>query len=271
MSWKQPIPTDLRNVFGDDHLSRLIYQEFLLMACNSEQVKNVNGQIFKLERGQCFYTTLDLSKIFRTHRNSVVNSIKRLNSLYNRIDNRTTPKGSIVTILNYDDIVSLDNRIDNKIDNSRTTAGQQSDINKSDKNVKNDIRLNNKQKIESFFESENLKEIVESKLIPYENQIWFEEQAKTTLETLKEKMIEYYDTNKKEIKNVKMTFINWLPKDRKQFYKYPNFNQPQIQTIEQPQRVATIDRKNFKTEQDFLNEIAEYQECHPRVKLNIIN
>ncbi len=129
--WKQPIPVNLRQEFGDDHLARLIYQELLLMACNSEQVKNVNGQIIKLERGQCYYTTLYFSKIFQTHRNSVVNALKRLNRMYNKIDNRATPKGSIATLINYDEVVKIDNRMYNKIDNRETTAGQQSDTNKS--------------------------------------------------------------------------------------------------------------------------------------------
>lgn len=150
MTWIQPIPTSLREEFGDDHLSRLIYQELLLMACNTSQVKNLNGQIITLERGQCYYTTSYFSKIFNRDRKSITTSIKRLIRTYNRMDNRATPKGSIATLLNYDEIVGLHNRTDNRTDNRWTTDGQQMDTNKSDKNVK--PAKNTNYPFESFWE-----------------------------------------------------------------------------------------------------------------------
>jgi hypothetical protein len=92
--------------------------------------------------------------------------------------------------------------------------------NKTVTNKKLLIKHCNSEKIKEFFEKEDLKEIVQSKLIPYANQVWWDKQAEITLATAKEGMIKHFA--KKEIKDIKTTFINWILKiNRNQFYKYP--------------------------------------------------
>ncbi|MGL5125180.1 MAG: Lin1244/Lin1753 domain-containing protein [Fusobacteriaceae bacterium] len=81
-----------------------------------------------------------------------------------------------------------------------------------------------KEKLITDFFNQNLKELIETNLIPYQNQTWFTEQAAVSTQDLKEKMLDYYlegGGKKKEIKNIKSTFLNWLKKcDRKDFYQY---------------------------------------------------
>jgi hypothetical protein len=138
---------------------------------------------------------------------------------------------------------------------------------KESKINKNKDKEKRKEIIQNFFENENLKEIIEKKLLPLENQVWFEEQAKASLETLKEKMILFYE--KKEIKNMKLTFYTWLEKtNRNHFYKYkPKEN---LQSTQNEKTILTIDRKDFETEQEFENEIAMSKELFPTQTLNII-
>jgi hypothetical protein len=138
---------------------------------------------------------------------------------------------------------------------------------KESKINKNKDKENTKEIIQNFFETEDLKSLIEKKLVPLENQIWFEEQAKATLETLKEKMIIFYE--KKEIKNIKLTFYTWLDKtNRNHFYKYKP--KEDIQPTQNEKPTITIDRKDFKTDQEFENEIAMSKELFPTQTLNII-
>ena len=86
-----------------------------------------------------------------------------------------------------------------------------------------EIKINkNKEEIDNFFSSEDLKEITQRKFSPLETQVWFDNQAVNTFEIIKEQMLNYYEANqKKEIKNMKMTFLNWLNSyKRTDFYKY---------------------------------------------------
>jgi hypothetical protein len=81
----------------------------------------------------------------------------------------------------------------------------------------------NKEIIKEFFAKENLQEIIEEKLVAYENQIWWDKQASITLEKIETDMIAYFTKQKaRQIKDMKATFINWILKiNRNQFYKYP--------------------------------------------------
>jgi len=143
-----------------------------------------------------------------------------------------------------------------KANAKQTLANAKQNVAKESKVKKVNIKdkINNKEKIETFFESENLKEIVESKLIPYENQTWFSEQANSTLEIIKNKMLDYYLDSKKEIKDMKATFTNWILKlDRKQFYKYQNFNQVQPTQNNLPEKKDLIlNRIDFESDEHFL-------------------
>jgi hypothetical protein len=83
-------------------------------------------------------------------------------------------------------------------------------------------KITNKEIIDEFFETENLEKIIKENLVPYENQEWFEMQAIATIKQIKESMLDYY-ASKKQIKNIKSTFINWIKKmKRTDFYSYTN-------------------------------------------------
>lgn len=106
--------------------------------------------------------------------------------------------------------------------NKRTNNESNTNKEKKIKKIKE-----NKEIITSFFETENLEKIIKEKIIPYENQTWFDQQAGSTIQSLKEKMLFYYTEDPKgskiEIKNIKLRFYKFLEGcKRTDFYKYAN-------------------------------------------------
>lgn len=146
-TWKQPIPTDLDVVFGDNHVSRFIYIECLLHARNESKTISLNGEIVVLERGQCFITVDHLANSLNRNRKTIRTHLNLLTGLYNRMDITRHRFGFVVTIHNYDEIVKLDTRTDIKTDN-RGTSERTSEGHKQDsKNDKNDITYMRKEPV----------------------------------------------------------------------------------------------------------------------------
>lgn len=133
--WKQPIPTNLKEIFGEDHVSRLIYIELLLRARNENTSIDIGGRITLIKRGQAVCGEQELGAILNRNRKTIKKHLFLLNTLYNKVDITTTSKGRIITIQNYDEVISMDNTKDNTTDNRGTTEGQQIPTNKSDKNA----------------------------------------------------------------------------------------------------------------------------------------
>jgi len=128
--------------------------------------------------------------------------------------------------------------------------------NERNANKENKIKENkitNKEIIDEFFETENLEKIVKENLVPYENQVWFETQAIATIKQVRESMIDYY-AERKQIKNVKSTFTNWIKKmKRTDFYSYTNKLQnngtTDIENYEDGKQVHNIQLSAYTEEQ----------------------
>lgn len=134
MQWKQPIPTNLEEIFGNDHISRLLYIEILLKCSNKDRPVNRNGKITKISRGQCYFTITSLADRLGRNRKTIRKYLEMLKNVYNVVDNDIDRFGVVVTVNDYDEIVSMDNDLDNE----RTTSGQRVPINKNVKNEKNE-------------------------------------------------------------------------------------------------------------------------------------
>lgn len=98
--------------------------------------------------------------------------------------------------------------------------------------VRKENKETNKDQIISFFNDlENVKKVIRENLIPYENQIWFDDQAKANILTIKEKMLNYYldgEGQKVEIKDMKARFKVFLSSyTQKHFYQYNSKDSPQ--------------------------------------------
>jgi hypothetical protein len=143
MNWKQPIPTNLEEVFGNDFLSQDIYIWTLLHAQNSNKIISLNGKIIQLERGQCYATLTYLASRFSKDPKTIKSHIILLHSLHNVLDYVIYPQGIVFTIKSYDDVIKLENASESNLDNDRVAIAERLPINKSDKSVKNDKTVAN--------------------------------------------------------------------------------------------------------------------------------
>jgi len=155
-----------------------------------------------------------------------------------------------------------------------TTSGSDRKPNRNKGNKEKKINKDNKEKIiNDFFDDfENVKKLVlENKVKPNHSYEWHTDQAKATINRIKENMLAYYvEANKKEIKDIKRTFINWLAKtDLKDFYRYkqiqviqdepfypPKFN-PTRQSVPEHILTSTADEKPLKLTENDLKQINE--------------
>lgn len=93
-----------------------------------------------------------------------------------------------------------------------------------EKGINKDNKENKRKLINDFFDDfgivKNL--ILTNKIKPNDNYEWHSEQAQATINRIKDNMLAYYvENNKKEIKDVKRTFLNWITKTEvKDFYRY---------------------------------------------------
>ena len=138
MNWKQPIPTNLDELFGKDYLSQDIYIWVLLHATNKATTVNLNGKIISLKRGQCYSTITKLACRFSRNSKTIKKYIKLLNSLHNVLDYVIYPQGIVFTVKSYDEIIKMDSGLVNDSDNERTTTTERLPTNKNDKNEKSD-------------------------------------------------------------------------------------------------------------------------------------
>lgn len=116
--WKQPIPVNLDEIFGEDYISRLIYIEVLLKCTNKPRVVNRNGKITRLQRGQCYFTITELAKRLNRNRKTIRKYLDLCQNLHNAMDIDIDRFGCVISVKNYDSVTSMDNGMDNE----RTTS-----------------------------------------------------------------------------------------------------------------------------------------------------
>lgn len=136
MNWKQPIPTNLEEVFGNDFLSQDIYIWTLLHAQNSTKVISLNGKIIQLQRGQCYATITNLASRFSKDPKTIKSHIILLRDLHNVLDYDIYPQGVVFTIKSYEDVIKMESVLGNKLDNDRVANTERLPINKNDNNEK---------------------------------------------------------------------------------------------------------------------------------------
>lgn len=202
---------------------KLTPDEFFILLCISKRINRSNA---------CFPSMKLLQEETTFGYNKVFDCLKSLNEKgyitkeRRRLNGKLTSNLYILHTKYIGVYISVDNQEflppENQAVEIQSVENQTVSIKQSSVSIKQSSlsKKSSKEKIEEFFDNENLPEIVKSKLIPYENQIWWDQQAQITLETVKEGMIKHFE--KKEIKDMKSTFVNWILKlNRNQFYRYP--------------------------------------------------
>lgn len=117
-----------------------------------------NGELFKIERGECGYSELALAKIFKWSRGKVKRFLNVLES-QKMIQQKTRSNHALIKVLNYD---NFQNDTINDTTNGQQTVQQtvqQTDINNNDKNdnnEKNILDFPKKKKVDPYSSQEIL-------------------------------------------------------------------------------------------------------------------
>lgn len=102
------IPTNLDQVFGDNYLAQDIYIYCLLHARNDDNhyEQEYSWTLHSLQKWQWVFWEEQLAKRFRCGRNAVRSALNKLEKLYNKLELKKTNKGTVYTVIWYDDIVN---------------------------------------------------------------------------------------------------------------------------------------------------------------------
>lgn len=143
MVWKQPIPTDLDYIFGEDYGPLLLYKELIYRSANQDGFFTYKKKTASIKRGQVLFGRQKYA-LYLVHPNSTIrNWLDKLEKVYKLVDTQRTSNYTIVTVLNYDEIVNMDNQVDKQ----RTSRGQAEDTSKSVKSVKSEREYNAGEKV----------------------------------------------------------------------------------------------------------------------------
>lgn len=116
--WKQPTPTDINFVRNLTAVERSVFREILSLCQNDSYLCHFDhaGRHYSIElkRGQCIFKVANFADDFGIHRKKIHRSLKNIEKWYTRMDIRGMPYGTVVTLLNYDEIVKMDISGDNR-------------------------------------------------------------------------------------------------------------------------------------------------------------
>lgn len=143
MSWKQPIDTDVYRWFGDDHLARDLFIHLLLRARNKdmEHSEHYKKKPYQLKRGQVIFGRNEFAKLLRGTGSGTYKALHRLSSVYSKVTSKSNSDYTVITILNFDELVCMEQpkkQQSNKQVTSKEQAGNTNKNVKKEKIVKND-------------------------------------------------------------------------------------------------------------------------------------
>lgn len=108
--WKQPIPTNLNVVFGEDYRCQRLYEQLILHACNKETATLRFGNVLvEIKRGQTIYGRNKYSDYLQWTASTVDRALIKLDKEYGLVNMQRTKNYSIVTLLNYEQLIKMNN------------------------------------------------------------------------------------------------------------------------------------------------------------------
>lgn len=109
MSWKQPIPTNLKEIFGGDYLGMNLYVWLLLNSANKDgNFTDPRHKIVAVKRGQTIFGRNEYGKLLNCSPKTAERTLSRicLNPVL-KLTKQATTNFTVVTIENYDEIVEM--------------------------------------------------------------------------------------------------------------------------------------------------------------------
>lgn len=109
MNWKQPIPTNLDETFGEDYLSMNLYIHLLLNSANrdgfwtDEQTKRT----FTIKRGEVIFGRNKWANKICASAKTVERVLHKISKIYQKVTYSAEQGFTRVSILNYDEITDM--------------------------------------------------------------------------------------------------------------------------------------------------------------------
>jgi hypothetical protein len=110
--WKQPIPTNLEVVFGEDYRAIQLYKELIYRACHKDQeivYLGGNEKIVQVHRGQVIFGRIKFGKYLGWSAKTVERTLHKLSKNYQKVTISANHNYSIITIHDYDSITGMSN------------------------------------------------------------------------------------------------------------------------------------------------------------------
>lgn len=195
MSWKQPIPTNLEEIFGKDYLCQALYKELIYRSANKDGVWSMGETLSEIKRGQVIFGRIQFGRYLGWSPSRVERTLKKLVQKPDIITVIRRDKDcSVFYINNYEEITKMDITPDI----NRTSTGHQPDTSKSVKSVKNNKKEKNEKK-----ERLTMEELMAIAL-----------RNKVSLQDVKDIEDDVFDSiengNKYNVVSVKATVNTWL-------------------------------------------------------------
>lgn len=136
MSWKQPIPTDLYEIFGDDYAAMNLYIHALLHARNEDMQTPLffNSKPYLLKKGQFLYGRNQYARYIGLSPSGTDRALMRLQKVYSKVTCERSKNYSIGTVLEYNSEIKMNKQMDKQ----RTSREQAENTNKSVESVESD-------------------------------------------------------------------------------------------------------------------------------------
>lgn len=106
MDWKQPIPTGLDRAFGYDYKLLQLYKELIYRSSNASVSVRSGKSSTALRRGQALFGSAKYAKYVCYDRQTVYRKLAKLRDM-GLISLESVARGTLVTIANYDSLVSF--------------------------------------------------------------------------------------------------------------------------------------------------------------------
>lgn len=133
-----------------DYFSVWVY--LLLKATHTEYDEHFNGKIITLTPGQLVTGRKVISKQFNISESKVQRILKKL-EIEQLIEQRTSPNQRLITVINYKDYQSSEQRFEQRLNNERTTTEQR--LNTYNNNNNNNNYIYNSQQKFNEWKKEN--------------------------------------------------------------------------------------------------------------------
>lgn len=155
MTWRQPIPTDLKDLTKGNEFCATLFAELLRRATNKSEGAEVQvGDYWiYLKRGQCTCGRFELARHFglkRKEAQRVYRALKKLEEVHNLIEINKSKDCSIITIINYDELVDMKTSDEQSMIKQRTNNEQSMNTNKSVKSGKSVNSSSNNEDYEGY-------------------------------------------------------------------------------------------------------------------------